>query len=227
MNATAIQMTVVPCAADHAIANLQNMLNKLVKWGKTCGLHFNSEKSVAIVFTRRRKLPPKHLMTDGKPVPYRKSVKYLCVTLDSKLHWTEHITNKIKKTKRYLIHVANITRNNWGPKPKLMCWAFTSVVRPMLCYGSMIWGHRAPAQEAKLRRVNRMAMNTFSNFPKSTPTRRLEIMLDVSPLHLHCLHKGLAALIRLDKNTTLDWSGRTCNITHAMLSATSVTGKTI
>ena len=87
-------------------------------------------------------------MIDGKPVPYQQNVKYLGITLDSKLHWTTHVNEKITKAKRFLTHVANITRKNWGPKPKLMRWAYIGMVRPMLCYGAMIWGHRAPALEA-------------------------------------------------------------------------------
>ena len=200
---------------DHAIARLQKMLDELTAWGKTCGLRFNPEKSVAVVFSRRHKVPPRKLVIDGKEIEYQTEVKYLGITLDRKLHWTKHIDDKIGKAKRFLHNVANITRKNWGPKPKLMRWAYLGVVRPMLCYGSMIWGHRAPDQEAKLRRINRMAMNTFASFPKSTPTRALEIMLDVMPLHLHCRAEGLAARIRLDSVLEFGWDGQNNKKTHS------------
>ena len=134
---------------DHALKRLQKMLDELVAWGRTCGLRFNSEKSVAVVFTRTRKKPPLALRIDGEDIEFRSEVKYLGVTLDSKLHWTPHIDDKISKTKKYLGKITNMTRNNWGPKPKLMRWAFIGIVRPMLCYGAMIWGHRAPELIAK------------------------------------------------------------------------------
>ena len=201
---------------DHALKRLQKMLDELTAWGKTCGLKFNAEKSIAVIFTRRRKQPPFALKIDGSEIPFRQEVKYLGITLDSKLYWTKHITEKISKAKRFLNHVAQITRNNWGPKPKLMRWAYTGIVRPMLCYGAMIWGHRAPEMEAKLRRVNRMAMNTFANFPKSTPSRALEIMLDVTPLHLFCLKEALATHVRLQDLLHLDWPGINTNKTHSI-----------
>ena len=69
---------------DHAIARLQKMLDKLTAWGNTCGLKFNPEKSVAVLFTRRRRKPTKSLTIDGKPIPFQQEVKYLGVTLDSK-----------------------------------------------------------------------------------------------------------------------------------------------
>ena len=201
---------------DHALNKLQKMLNELTQWGKTCGLRFNPEKSVAVLFTRRRKKPPFPLTIDGKPIEFKQEVKYLGVTLDSKLHWTPHINDKITKAKRFLQGVAAITRNNWGPKPKLMRWAYLGVVRPMLCYAAMIWGHRAPESVAKLRRVNRMALNTFANFPKSTPTTALEIALDVMPLHLFCLQEALATKSRLRDLTSLEWDGVNSNKTHSV-----------
>ena len=109
---------------DHAIARLQRMLDKLTAWGKTCGLRFNPEKSVAVLFTRRKKQPKKKLIIDGKEIEFKQQVKYLGVTLDSKLHWTPHIADRLKKAKRFIGHVAAITKKNWGPKPKLMRWAY-------------------------------------------------------------------------------------------------------
>ena len=200
---------------DHALKKLQKMLDELTAWGKTCGLNFNPEKSVAIVFSRRRKKPPFQLKIDGRPIAFKQEVKYLGVTLDSKLHWTAHINDKINKAKRFLHGVATITRNNWGPKPKLMRWAYLGVVRPMLCYTAMIWGHRAPESIAKLRRVNRMAMNTFANFPKSTPTTALEIALDVMPLHIFCMKEALATKARIHDLTHIHWDGTNSNKTHA------------
>ena len=201
---------------DHALKKLQKMLDELSAWGKTCGLKFNPDKSVAVVFTRRRKIPPFNLKIDGKDIEYKKEVKYLGITLDSKLHWTKHIEDKIAKTKRFLHCIAQITRNNWGPKPKLMRWAYTGMVRPMLCYGAMIWGHRAPELAEKLRRINRMAINTFAHFPKSTPTTALEVALDVMPIHLFCLKEALAAKIRLTDHTNLTWQGTNQNKTHSV-----------
>ena len=138
------------------------------------------------------------------------------MTLDSKLHWTPHINEKLDKAKKYLGKVACMTRNNWGPKPRLMRWAYLGIVRPMLCYGSMIWGHRAPELLSKFRRLNRMAINTFANFPRSTPTVALEVMLDIEPLHLFCIQEAIAARVRLDRVLEFGWDGLTHTKTHAV-----------
>ena len=85
----------------------------------------------------------------------------------------------------------------------------------MICYGSLIWGHRAPFWIDKLRRINRMAMNTFGCFPRSTPTTALEVMFDIVPLHLHCLREGVAARLRLDNMIDMGWDGTNENKTHS------------
>ena len=77
----------------------------------------------------------------------------------------------------------------------------------MLSYGSMIWGHRAPELMEKFRRITRMAINTFANFPKSSPTCALEIMLDIKPLHLFCIQEAVAARVRLDPVLEFGWTG--------------------
>ena len=81
------------------------------------------------------------------------------------------------------------TRANFGPKPSLMKWGYTGLVRPILTYGAMIWGHSALTQTniAKLRRLNRIATNTITSVRKSNPSRALEIIYNIQPLHLEIL----------------------------------------
>ena len=199
-----------------AISKLQKMLDSLTAWGRRCGLHFNPQKSVAVVFTRSRKTPLTNLKIDGKDIPYKQEVKYLGVTMDSKLYWNKHISERIAKAKKVLHAVAAITRKNWGPKPRLMRWAYLSMVRPIISYASLVWAHRAPFLANKLRSINRMAMNTFGVFPRSTPTIALETMLDVLPLHLFCKKEALASRIRLDDVLQFGWNGTAKRKTHAV-----------
>ena len=43
---------------DLATSRLQQMLDSLTSWGRRCGLRFNPDKSVAVLFTRSHKKPP-------------------------------------------------------------------------------------------------------------------------------------------------------------------------
>ena len=126
---------------DHLVIRMQKMLSNLVTWGNGCGLRFNPEKTVAVLFTRKRKLPTHFLKFEGKTLHYSSSVRYLGVELDSKLHWRLHIPEKNKAAKKRIMQIAAITNKSFGPCPKLMRWAYTGIVRPMLSYGALVWAH--------------------------------------------------------------------------------------
>ena len=102
------------------IDQIQTVLDRLVDWGRSCGLQFNPQKTVAVMFTRATREFRRQVRMDGQLLPYSKSVVYLGVTLDSELKWGPHINNKVKKAKGLLMKIANITSSYWGPRPKLM-----------------------------------------------------------------------------------------------------------
>ena len=83
--------------------------------------------------------------------------------------------------------VVNVTRANCGPKPRLKKWGFTGMALPILTYGAMIWGHviNTKTHKDNLRRLNRLA-----GVRKSNPTRALEIIYDLPPLHLVIMRAG-------------------------------------
>ena len=200
------------------VEKMQSMLERLVAWGNSCGLRFNAQKTVAIMFTRATREFNKLVRMDGQLIPYSDTVVYLGVTLDKELKWRPHIHSKIKKAKSLLMKMTSLVYSYWGPRPKLMRWAFTGIVRPMLAYAALIWGHAIEDDtiETLFRRVNRLAMNTIVKVPRSTPTRAMEIVLDVMPLHLHIHKEGLRIYFRLNHELPLQWGGVYSNKTHAV-----------
>ena len=200
------------------IEKMQTMLERLVNWGLSCGLRFNPQKTVAVMFTRATRSFDRQVRMNGQLLPYSSSVVYLGVTLDRELKWNEHVLNKVAKTKRLLMKLASITSAYWGPKPKLMRWAYTGIVRPTFSYAALSWGLAVEAEDLEkvCRRLNRLAMNTMVKVPRSTPTRALEIILDIHPLHLHVMKEGLSTYIRLKPAIRLLWSGVYTNLTHSV-----------
>ena len=203
---------------DNMIDAMQSMLDRLVTWGRSCGLNFNPQKTVAVMFTRATRDFTRQVRMDGQLIPYSPSVVYLGVTLDQELKWKPHILNKIKKVKGLLMKIASITSAYWGPKPKLMKWAYTGIVRPALSYAAMTWAHAIESEDVitQLRRVNRQAMNTIVKVPRSTPTQAMELILDITPLHLRIKKEGLSTYIRLKSQLHLRWEGVYSNLTYSV-----------
>ena len=204
--------------SHNMIDQMQTVLDRLVQWGNSCGLRFNAQKTVAIMFSRPGKEPTRRVRMDGQLIPYSNSVVYLGVTMDVELKWKEHVLNKIKKAKRLLMKMANLTSSYWGPRPKLMRWAYTGIVRPVVSYAAMAWGHTSETDDiiTPLRRLNRLALNTIVKVPRSTPTRTMELVLDVLPLHLFIFKEGLSTYLRIMKPSSLTWVGVYTNLTYSI-----------
>ena len=192
------------------IPRMQEMLDELVEWGESCNLSFNPDKTVAVGFTRARKYTfDQQLTIHGQPVQYVDQVRYLGLHLDKRLNWTAHLEHKLKTNKKFLHKMSKIAKTAWGPKPHLMRWTWTCVVRPNFIYGSIIWQHsvKSVGKLKKVRRLNRMAMNTYATVHSSTPTQTLELMTDTFPLKLYLQKEATCAYVRLQNNLTLNWHG--------------------
>ena len=200
------------------VEKMQSMLKRLVRWGNSCGLRFNAQKTVAVMFSRSTRVFDRLVRMDGDLIPFSDTVVYLGVTLDKELKWQIHLDNKILKAKSLLLKLASIVYSYWGPKPKLMRWMFTGIVRPMVAYAAMVWAHKIEDDTTtdKLRKLTRMAINTMVKVPRSTPTRGLEIILDILPLHLHIQKEGLASYRRLFSQCPIQWEGVFTNLTNSI-----------
>ena len=186
----------------------QSAVDRAIEWGADSGLEFNARKTAAILFSHKRKiLLPKNIKVNGMEVNYVESTKYLGVTLDSKLSFSTHIKSKISKAKSLLMSLRNAIMKNWGPIPQLIAWAYNSIVKPMLSYGSIIWGKQAHKHEKALTRLQRLALLLITNIVQSTPTKGLEVILGQEPLCLHLWKRGLASYFRNKKRNKTQWDG--------------------
>ena len=121
---------------------MQEAVNWALSWGSLKGLTFAPSKTVAVLFTRKRKFDmPPALAMSGVNIQFSETVKYLGVTLDSKLSWKAHIDAKIRAAKGHLLKVNNSLGRLWGLSPKLTRWVYTGIVRPAFTYGCLVWGH--------------------------------------------------------------------------------------
>ena len=190
------------------IKHLHRMIRDLVSWGRTCNLEFNPNKTVAVRFSRKKnKSALTGIQMEGTNVTFSNSALYLGVTLDHKLNWQEHIKTKIDKSKKLLHSLTHLVADNFGPKPELLLWAYTGVVRPALTYASMNWGHALEGKsiQKKLMRLDRLALLTASRVHLSTPTRGLQITYGILPLHLFIKQTGALTFARLHHLLPCGW----------------------
>ena len=96
----------------------------------------------------------------------------------------------------------------WSPRPELCRWLYTGVICPMLTYGSLVWARAVtrPHIKKELYKLQRLGLLSIANVRKSTPTRALEIIYNITPLHLQIVEKARMAFLRLGELQRVEWT---------------------
>jgi ribonuclease HI len=198
-------------AFEEILGQLMQRIFKLVEeWCAGTGLSVNPDKTGLVLFTKRRITAFSEPRLFGKQLTRNKVVKYLGVIIDEKLTWREHIQERVNKAIKVFWRCRNAFGKNWGLKPSVLYWMYGAIVRPILCYGSMLWSHCAKiaSVEKKLTKVQRLACLSVTGVMTSTPTAALEVLLSLSPIGLFVEEQARLTVARLYRNGHWEATGR-------------------
>ena len=116
--------------------NLQNDLSQFQTWSDKWQTEFNVSKRVHLPITNNTKPSPYKYSLSGQPLSNVFSHSYLGVKLDSKLTWTNHVTDITSKSLKFL----GMIKRTLGPcKPEVKQTAYNMQMRPKLEYFSPKW----------------------------------------------------------------------------------------
>ena len=134
--------------------------------------------------------------------------KYLGVILDNKLLWTKHIDKAKEKATMVMATCRRMVGNTWGLNPRVCKWLYTSVVRPVISYGALTWAQCLGKKGtiAKLDKLQRGGCIAALNATRSTPTQGMEIILGLTPLHIHIKSTIIMSYTRLASSN--NWKPR-------------------
>ena len=97
---------------------------------------------------------------------------------------------------------------NWGLKPKITSWAYSSIVRPSALHGSLTWANSLlkKTYKAKLLRIDNKALKLISRTFNSTPSYVLYTLLNIAPLDYKVLESAILTLYRLSASSDFTYS---------------------
>ena len=182
-------------------AQASSILLMVDSWARERGLTFSAAKSECVVFTWKRNWDLPQLLLRGTPIPRVTTVKYLGVTLDHKLSWNTHVTNKTAQATSAMCRIRRTLGTTWGLSPKLTLWGYRALAIPLLEHGSLVWvgAVRKSRIAAALTRVQRLACVMITSAFKGTPTSALEALLNLPPLPIYLRGRAIIAQRRLDQ----------------------------
>lgn len=166
---------------------MQRALTVTSKWCRDRGLSVNPSKTQIVRFTTNRKLDtPPELCLDGQLLNLSGSVKYLGIWLDSKLSWRKQLEEAVCRSRAVFWTLKGCFGCSWGLPPQTLRWLYVTVIRPTLACGSLVWWKRAQLLKSQtdLSKLQRLIGIAATGAIRSTPSKALDVLLDLPPLHL-------------------------------------------
>lgn len=197
---------------------MQNALNIVQIWCEEKGLRANPAKTTAVLFTRKTKIENLRLPSlFGVQLLESKTMKYLGIILDNKLSWKTHLDTKLEKTTKAFWQCRRAFGRNWGLAPSVIHWFYTTIIRPMLSYGSIVWWKRTCIQTVKdsLTKFQRMICMAMSGSMRTTPTAAMEVILSILPLDIFIEKTAMSTAYRL--HCTKQWIQTGASVGHTSL----------
>jgi retron-type reverse transcriptase len=137
-----------------AVSRMQRQMDALSPWLEKWRIKVNADKSNAICFRKRRKMPsapPPQVLLDGEPIPWKPTVKYLGVTLDTKLRFKQHVDRKVTEAVGILGLLGPLLHVRSPLPVSTKVTLFIMIVRSCMLYASEAWW--ALASKSNRRRL--------------------------------------------------------------------------
>ena len=204
---------------DTLHAKAQAHIDFIIAWCFSVGLELNTDKTKAILFSCKRNLsiPPLHI--GSVPLTFSSSTKFLGITIDSKLRFTEHIDNIVSKALTKVNISQRFVGHSWGVTPYASKWCFESIIQPSLSYGSLIWFSATNKRyiSNKLQKVDSQALKSLTRAFKSCPPHVLYTITNITPISFHLFKSSLLTLYRLTADPTFHYdTTHNPNIKHLL-----------
>lgn len=187
------------------VERMQSALNFTLAWCDSQGLSINPTKTTVIPFTKRKKFDVNSLHLGNTKLELSTEVKYLGVTLDSKLSWNSHLDRILKKATSAFWACKRTFGKNWGLKPRMIHWIYSAIVKPRIMYASLVWWPKTEQQstQKKLDKILRLATMSITGSMCTTPSNALNGLLNILPLHQDIKMDALKHAIRIQRSKQL------------------------
>ena len=161
------------------------------KWFQKWGFKINEKKSSHLTFTLRKQTCSQ-VTINNTIIPSTDSVKYLGMTLDRRLTWKKHISEKSKQLKEKLRKFYWLTGrrsklNIQNKINKAVQGLYKAVIKPVWSYGIQLWGTASNSNIEILQRFQSKTLRSLLNAPcyvtKETIHRDLKIPTVTDEIH--------------------------------------------
>ena len=178
--------------------HLQDYLNTLSKWTDSTGFKISKEKTVLIHFNNSNNsfLRP-NLQLRGTKIPPVDNARFLCITLNSKLSYLQHINALKTKCKKTLNLLKTLSNTDWGANRPTLLTLCRSLIRSKIDFGCFIYSAARKHYLKQIETMENEALRISLGVYRTTPITSLHVEASELPFHLRCTNVGLSFAIRI------------------------------
>lgn len=158
------------------VTKLQHAQNCLEEFQRKWRIRINATKTQTIFFTKKRatrNLPSRAVTTNGVPSTWVNAANYLGVVFDSKLTFDKHVNAAIEKLDRAVRSMYSLVNRRSKLHLKNKMLVFKCILRPIMAYGSPVWGGCAKSHRKRLQVKQNKLLKMIHNLDPYYPTEEL------------------------------------------------------
>lgn len=163
---------------DSASDRLQHHLNLIEKWLRQWRIKVNTDKSVQVTFTLRRKTCPPVKLCDVE-ITQSDDAKYLGMHLDRRLTWCKHIWTKRKQLDCRLRGMYWLIGRKSQLSDASKMTIYKTILKPVWTYGIQVWGTASHSNIEILERFQSKTMRTMFNIPPYISNKYVNLDLNL------------------------------------------------
>ena len=184
---------VIICVADTIDLleiNTNESLYRTKHWLTKHGLEVATEKTKAILVTRRRSYRKPKIEIDGEEITWSQTLTYLGVEIDARLNFGGHIDKIAKKALATTAKVAKLMPNIGGPKEQKRR-LLAGVAMSQMLYASPTWSDAllVDKHRKRLTSVQRCAALRITSAYKTISTEAVLVLAGMPPVDLLAIER--------------------------------------
>ncbi|VDI82655.1 Hypothetical predicted protein [Mytilus galloprovincialis] len=160
---------------------IQKDLHNIKSWCDKWGFLISPSKTVAIVFSRKKKTEKLVLTLGNSLLQVVNEVKFLGIIIDSKLTWLKHIQYIEAKCSKVLNCMKLLTGTKWGANSHSLRNIYIALIRSKIDYGCEVYNSASHSVKKILDRVQRQALRICTGAYKNVATSGLQVEMGDPP----------------------------------------------
>ena len=161
---------------------MQEDLSNIYLWCEKWGFLLSPNKTLAIIFTRKRKLGKLILKIGDTIINIVKEVKFLGMILDNKLTWLKHIQYVEGRCSKVINCMKLLSGTRWGANSYTLRNIYIALIRSKIDYGCELYNTASHSTKKILDRIQSQALRICTGAYKNVSTCSLQVEMGDPPL---------------------------------------------